>query len=132
MEINYINFKSDCEEIIYPYLRRYGYTLDDSISEDYVNFYRNSYCLVEISMLENFPYIGVSADFLTLNSKRIKRSVLDKYLKINYKDDNKFYKEFVVENNLNDYRTQMKYAVAMMEKFYQPVLTGEIKIDDIC
>ena len=82
-------------------------------------------------MLENFPYVGVSIDYLTITSQKIKRSILINTLNFNQKEETELYKKFKAQYNLNDYSNQMRLAVAVMEKFYRPILTGEIKIEDL-
>ena len=131
MELDYKTFKADCFVIIEPILQTYGYLFDNSKSEDYINYYSNDTTLIEVSMLENFPHIGISIDYLTIDEKRIRRSILNNFLRITLKEESNFYKKFNEQNNLNDYPTQMRFAVAVMEKFYKPILTGEIRLEDI-
>ncbi len=131
IELDYKTFKKDCKQIIEPVVEKYSYVHDDKKSEDYINYYFNGNGCIEVSMLENFPHIGVSINYLTLSGESIKPSVLNKYLQINQVEKSNFYKEFKSKFDLNDYANEMHYAVAIMEKFYKPILNGEIKLEDI-
>ncbi len=131
MEINYRSFKEDCRDIIEPYLSQYGYIYDINKSEDYINFYRNDYNYIQVSMLEDFPYIGVSWAFLDKQQKLIAPSLLDRILKINRKDIQTFYEEFKSKYDINDYSVQMLYVVSVLDKFYETIVKGDISIEEI-
>ncbi len=129
--IDYKNFPTDCSNIIEPYLKLYGFKLHKHNKEDFINYYTNDNYYVMISMLENFPQIGVSWAFLDMNLKLISPSLINSLLNINSKEEVMFYKEYQSSNNLNDYASEMQYTIAVMEKFYKPILTEDIKLDDV-
>jgi len=129
--IDYKNFKTDCNNIISTYLSSFGFRLDSINEEDFIIFYTNNKIKLMISMLDNFPHVGVSWEFIGMNLKRIKSSFIDDKLKIDQKEEMRFYKMFKEQNDLNDYPTQMRYATATMEKFYKPILTGEVRLEDV-
>ena len=82
-------------------------------------------------MLENFPHIGVSWGILDLNFNLTTPSVISDFLKINPKMEMSFYQEYQSSNNLDNYASEMNYTIAVMEKFYKPILVGEINLGDI-
>jgi len=129
--LDYKNFKQDCKIIIEPFIEKYGFHMNFDKSEDYINYYSNNEVLIEVSMLENFPYIGVSLDFLTFNGKKIRRSILNQFLQISLKEESNSFNDFFLDKNVNDYSNQMRYSVFTMEKFYKPILTGEVRLEDV-
>ncbi|MBL1280686.1 MAG: hypothetical protein COA33_010450 [Fluviicola sp.] len=129
--IDYKDFFSDCSYIIESYLKGYGFKLYKQDEDEFISYYsNNSYCIM-ISMLENFPHIGVSWGGLDLNFNLISPSLIANSLKIDPKKEMLFYEEFQSSNNLINYASEMHYIVAVMEKFYKPILTGEINLYDI-
>jgi hypothetical protein len=131
MEIDYRTFKDDCLRIIQPIIEKYSYSLDNQKSGDYTNYYIGGNGYIVVSMLENFPHIGVSLWYYPLNLKFIKPSLLDEKLGISQNDKFEFYKLFESNNDLSDYSNQMKYVIENMEKFYKPIVTGEVKLEEI-
>lgn len=131
MQINYPDFKKECNEIVGAYLHRYGYIYSSIHSEEYINAYVGNNGIILISMLENFPHISVSFEFRTSNNKLISPRLLDKALKIDSMEKLEFYKNFLSKYDLNNYAVQMKYVVGVMEAFYRPILIEQIKLDDI-
>ncbi|MCB6089434.1 hypothetical protein [Flavobacterium psychrophilum] len=131
MNLDYKKFKEDCKYIIDPFLEKYGYFYDEKRSEDYINFYSNYKNFIEISMLDNFPHIGVSWSFFSNDLKYIKPNLIENKLNIDMEEDMNFYKEFKLKNDINSYSSQMWYIIAVLEKFYKPILIGEINLDEI-
>lgn len=131
MEIDYKTFKEDCKRIIQPVTEQYGYTLDIQKSEDYTNYYIGQNGYIEVSMLENLPHIGVSLWYYPLNLKFIKPSLVDEKLSVSQNAKSEFYKLFKSNYDLNNYTNQMKYVIQVMEIFYKPIVTGEIRLDEL-
>ena len=130
MELDYYTFKDDCLNIIEPYLKKYGYAYNASKSEKFINMYKGENGYVEISMLSSFPFICVSYTFLILDDKYAKVGLLEKFLGINRKEMRASYQEFSSRYDDSVYINQMRYAVEAMEKFYKPILIGEIELED--
>jgi hypothetical protein len=131
MELDYFTFEDDCLNIIEPYLKKYGYVLDASKSEKFINMYKGKNGYVEISMLSSFPFICVSYTFLTLNDKCVKVNLLEKKMGINRKEITLFYNDFSSRYDTLTYIIQMRYVIEVMEIFYRPVLMGEIELENL-
>ncbi len=129
--IDYKDFFSDCKDIIEPYLKTYGLKLHKQDKDEFISYYTNNSYYIMISMLENFPYIGVSWAFLDLNLNLISSNLIANTLNIDPKMELSFYKKFQSSDGLNDYASEMRYTIAVMEKFYKPILTGKVNIGDI-
>ena len=131
MEINYKNFKTDCIEIIQPTLEKYGYQLDVQKSDDYTNYYVNHNGYIEVSMVQNFPFIGVTLSYYPLDLKFIKPSLIDEILGVSMVEKTKFYSDFKKLKDLNNYEVQMQFSIELMREFYAPILKGELNLNEI-
>lgn len=124
MELSYCEFKKDCYQIVGEFLKPYGYVYNEKMSDDFINMYTNENGVIFISMLDNFPHIGVSFGFKTNDGEDIPFRLIDSIIKVDSKEKMEFYNAFSKEYNLNEYPIQMLYSVRTLEKFYKPILTA--------
>jgi hypothetical protein len=131
MNLEYQNFGADCRELLEPFLHKFGFKALADKREDYTKFYANAFCVIEASLIANFPIIEVSVDFLSLDFRYVKRSLLDSVLNIDTEKENEFFLSFTSQFDIKEYKNQIKYAVAVLKEFYQPVLLGKVRVDNI-
>lgn len=128
-DIGYDTFFKDCDEVFKDFLARYGFIDAGGDEEEYEKFYKGEHWILEINMLCNFPWIGVSLIFKSLNEEYPKPSLIDKFIEnmsISKSPSNSFESRI----NKNDYKGEMLYARENLETFYKPILTGEFTYED--
>lgn len=128
--INYTDFKTDCDTIFGELLKKYSFTETYFSEEDFEVIYENKFWKVQISMLSNFPYIGVSFDFYNLEGNNIKRSILDKALKVDSRKESEMFKAYAEAKDMNLYINQMLYGAISLDSIYKPLLSGEFRYSD--
>lgn len=130
VDIDYNDFKKDCAEIIQPFLQQYKFEYTPGRSEDYINIYQSPFWVIEISLLENYPYVGISYGIYNLDGVRVKTKLLDMKFNESKNETIEFYKLFNANNNLSLFSIQMKFSIESLKKFYLPILNGEFKFSD--
>ncbi len=129
MNIGYYSFEEDCSLILGNFLSKYEF-MEIKGEEEYTKYYKNYSWIVKISMISNFPYIGVSIDFSNTNGESTKISILNKALKIDEEKELSHYNEFKSNHEMTNYRNEMIYVKEVLEKFYYPILDGSFSYDD--
>ncbi|WP_422091804.1 hypothetical protein [Tenacibaculum ovolyticum] len=128
-DIGYDAFFKDCDEVFKDFLSDYGFEDAGGDEEYYKKFYKNDYWIIEINMPANFPWIGVSSDFLSLSKEYTKPSLIDNCIK-NTSSIKSFTNPFESRINKNGYKGEMLYVRENLEMFYKPILTGEFTYED--
>ena len=128
-DIGYDTFFKDCDEVFKDFLAGYGFEDIGGDEEDYEKFYKSKFWILEINMLCNFPWIGVSCNFLGLSKEYTKPNLIDNYIKKAVSVES-FTNPFESRINKNDYKGEMLYERENLEKFYKPILTGEFTYED--
>lgn len=132
IDIGYPNFEQDCAEIFKPFLYNFGFVEMKSHPDDfpYTKYYRSMHWVLEISMLSSFPHVGVGFVFCSLEKEETRPSIIENMLAVDRTQRTAFYKKYDAENDLNDFRTNMYFAVEIMRMFYQKVLKGAVTFQD--
>jgi hypothetical protein len=126
MNIDYDTFQIDIDKTITPLLEKYGFT-EKKISNTYEKLFQKDYWIIEISMLKLFPYISVSFSFLNSETKdAYKNEILEKILEINQEELSSHYTDFKSRIGFENYFKEMIYVCETLEKFYKPILNGEL------
>lgn len=130
IEIDYLNFESDCKETFGKYLIAFNFKEIENSANQFEKKYENEFWKIEISMLSNFPHIGVSFEFKSKNNDRLHNNILDQILKIDDKKNRELYKKYFTREHYNksikeQYKIEMKYCVEKLNIYYKPLLTGE-------
>ncbi|CAA0255500.1 conserved hypothetical protein [Tenacibaculum maritimum] len=128
-DVDYDTFFKDCDEVFKEFLAKYGFIDAGGDEEEYEKFYKSDYWLIEINMLCNFPWIGVSSNFLSLSKEYTKPSLIDNCIK-KTSSIKSFKNPFESRINKNDYKDEMLYVRENLETFYKPLLTGEFTYED--
>ncbi|MFL0133204.1 hypothetical protein [Tenacibaculum maritimum] len=81
-DVDYDTFFEDCDEVFKEFLAKYGFIDAGGDEEEYEKFYKSDYWLIEINMLCNFPWIGVSSNFLSLSKEYTKPSLIDNCINV--------------------------------------------------
>lgn len=128
LDIGYCSFYEDCNEIFTPFLAKFGFFEIEQMGQydDYTRHYRSEYWVLEISMLSNFPRVGVGFVFCSLELEETRPSKIEEMLAVDQAKMRELYKKYSAEHELNDFRTQMFFVTEIMSMFYQEVLTGTI------
>lgn len=85
MMIKYLGFNDDSELILGEYLKNFSFIEIGYSTDEFYKIYENDYWKIKISMLFDFPFIGVSFEFLSKSNETISNSILDKALGVNNK-----------------------------------------------
>ncbi|WP_394776516.1 hypothetical protein [Flavobacterium sp.] len=135
LEINYKNFEIDCREIFGKYLLEYNFKeIHDEVLE-FEKIYENEFWKIEISMISNFPHIGISFEFISKENGYIKNSVLEELLGIDRKKnieihDRLFNKEYYNKSSNEQYKIEMIFCVEILELSYTQLLIGNFTYSD--
>lgn len=139
LEIDYRDFESDCREIFGKYLLEYNfkeiYDEEGDFENTYQKIYENEFWKIEISMISNFPHIGVSFEFLSKENDHMKNSLLDELLEIGRKNNKKIYdrlfnKEYYNKSSNDRYKTQMIFCLEILELSYTQLMIGNFTYTD--
>ncbi|RKF03587.1 hypothetical protein C8N26_1977 [Tenacibaculum lutimaris] len=128
-DLDYNTFFEDCDEVFKDFLAKYGFKDIGGDEEEYEKFYKSEHWILEINMLSNFPWIGVSSNFLSLSRIYTKPSLIDKFIE-NMSISKFSPNSFESRINKNDYKGEMLYIRENLETFYKPILTGEFTYED--
>lgn len=135
VEINYNDFESDCREIFGKYLLGFNFKEIHSEESEFECIYENEFWKIEISMIANFPHIGVSFEFKSKENDYLKNSLLDELLKVDRKKTREIYDSLINEDYHNkssneQYKIQMIYGVELLKLSYTPLLNGDFTYKD--
>lgn len=135
IEIDYDTFKEDCRFYFGNFLKEYGFEESHNNEERYTSVLENKFWQLQLSMLKNFPHIGVSAEFKSPDGEFLKHRLITEILAIDIKQSQDLYKnyftnEFYEKPVKERYKTEMKYCVDNLAKFYKPFLNGEFTYED--
>jgi hypothetical protein len=135
IEIDYNDFESDCLEIFGKYLIRFNFKEIDNKKLKFEKTYENEFWKIEISMITNFPHIGVSFEFKSKEDHYLKNSILNELLNVDREKIREIYERLLNADYNNksineQYKIQMIYCVELLELFYTPLLNGNLTYTD--
>ncbi|MXO05710.1 hypothetical protein [Flavobacterium sp. HBTb2-11-1] len=135
IDIDYNDFENDCHEIFGKYLIRFNFKEIHNEEMKFEKIYENEFWKIEISMISNFPQIGISFEFKSKEGNYLKNNLLNELLEIDRKKIREVYDRLLNEDYNNkaineQYKIQMIYSVEILELFYKPLLNGNITFND--
>jgi hypothetical protein len=135
IEIDYNDFESDCLEVFGKYLITFDFKEVHNKELKFEKIFENKFWKIEISMIANFPHIGVSFEFKSKEDHYLKNSLLNELLDIDRKKIREIYEKLLNTDYSNksineQYKIQMIYSVELLELFYTPLLNGTFRYTD--
>jgi hypothetical protein len=139
LEIDYRDFEIDCREIFGKYLLEYNFkeihNEESEFESIYQKTYENEFWKIEISMISNFPHIGVSFEFLSRENDYLKNSLLDELLGIDRKKitkihDRLFKEEYYNKSSNEQYKIEMIFCLEILELSYTQLMIGNFTYND--
>ncbi len=135
IDIGYTDFKTDCREIVGAFLDHHGFNEIPEKEEDYSIYFKNLWWTVEVSMLSNFPHVGVAVAFKSPDDTTVNYELLHKVLGIRNEDLEPIHEKYLGGNKSfasirDEYRAEMYVSRDILSVFYKPLLIGEFTYKD--
>ncbi|MBS7253175.1 hypothetical protein [Flavobacterium branchiicola] len=135
IEIDYNNFESDCHEVFGKYLLKFNFKEIHFEELELEKTYENEFWKIKISMISDFPHIGVSFEFMSKDDHHMTNSLLEKLIKVDRKKtreiyDKLFNKDYYKKSGNEQYKIEMSFCVELLELSYIPLMNGSFTYND--
>jgi hypothetical protein len=135
ISIDYEGFSEDCNHIFGRSIEPYGFVLSTEDGEDFTIVYKSNHWKIEISMLSNFPHIGASFTFMSLQNEYVRPGLLREALKLNDKSSGALYRKYFpqdhyLKKDTEQYKTELEFCRDVLHRDYLPLLKGDFKYVD--